>query len=411
MMKRKNLGKGFGKSFLLSTGILCCTISSAFALDSIVKIAAVMEVQGAHYDNNGKTEQQKLSVHQKKYGFFSTGNLLIDYALESDSGLKYGAKIGVEQTTRNNRGTPLYIYMESPYGRIEAGSGQTAAQKMRITGYNASCAAGGGWDMYVQSSPKKGTDTLVPYVTNFCSFLDSKARTSRKTDYARSITYFTPKLGSNNHTLQLGITYIPDNSNAGHGDVKDQNLHSPVVASQYKFAMKDGLSYGAVYEGKLSDLLSAKLAFVGERGKPIAFHKGDSSKANVKFKDLNTYNIGAEVTYDKVSVAASYMDYNKSLTNVEIDKLGRDTGIYSAGMKYNFQDGKYIASLNYFYSNHQKNKLDATTAGVDYLITKGIKTYAQLTYYKTKGRFMENNIVKSDSSKGTIAIIGGKINL
>ena len=106
-----------------------------------------MEVQGAHYDNNGKAEQQELSVHQKKYGLFSTGNLLVDYALESDSGLKYGFNLGIEQTTRNNRGTPLSIYIESSYGRIEAGSGQTAAQKMRITGYTASCAAGGGWDM------------------------------------------------------------------------------------------------------------------------------------------------------------------------------------------------------------------------------------------------------------------------
>ena len=43
-MKRKNLGKGFGKGFILSTGILCCTMSSAFALDNIVKISAVMEV-------------------------------------------------------------------------------------------------------------------------------------------------------------------------------------------------------------------------------------------------------------------------------------------------------------------------------------------------------------------------------
>ncbi|MDP4832590.1 MAG: hypothetical protein NWR41_02625 [Rickettsiaceae bacterium] len=147
MIKRKNLGKGFGKNIVISAGILCCTISSAFALDNIVKISAVMEVQGAHYDNNGKAEQQELSVHQKKYGLFSTGNLLVDYALESDSGLKYGFNLGIEQTTRNNRGTPLSIYIESSYGRIEAGSGQTAAQKMRITGYTASCAAGGGWDM------------------------------------------------------------------------------------------------------------------------------------------------------------------------------------------------------------------------------------------------------------------------
>lgn len=409
-MKKRNLGKGF-----IGASILCCTFSSAiptaFALENVVKIGAVIEVLGIHYDNNGKSEQQKLSTHQKKYGLHSTGNILVDYALESDSGLKYGAKIGLEQTTRNNRGTPLSIYMESAYGKIEAGSDKTAAQKMRITGYTVSCATGNGWDTYINSSPKNGTETLVPYVTNFCSFLDSKARTSRQTDYARSITYFTPKLGTNDHTVQFGITYIPDGSNAGHGNIDDQNLHSPVAASQYKFVIKDGLSYGAVYEGKFSDALAAKLAFVGERGKPIAFNKADSSKSNTKFKDLHTYNIGGEVSYDQFSMAASYMNHNKSLTNSEIDTLGRNTGIYSVGLKYSFLEGKYAASMNHFHSDHKKNKLDATTAGVDYLITSGIKAYVQLTYYKTKGRFVENNVVKTDASKGTIAIIGGKISL
>jgi len=90
MMKKRNLGKGF-----IGASILCCTFSSAiptaFALENVVKIGAVIEVLGIHYDNNGKSEQQKLSTHQKKYGLYSSGNILVDYALESDSGLKYGA--------------------------------------------------------------------------------------------------------------------------------------------------------------------------------------------------------------------------------------------------------------------------------------------------------------------------------
>ena len=43
-----------------------------------------------------------------------------------------------------------------------------------------------------------------------------------------------------------------------------------------------------------------------------------------------------EITYNQVSVAGSYMNYNKSLTNSSIDTRGRNTGIYSAGIKYNF---------------------------------------------------------------------------
>ena len=405
MIKRKF----FKKSLLAGTGILCCVASTALALDNVVKLGAVIEVQGIHYSNNGRAEQKKLSTHQEKYGFYSSGNFLVDYQLVTDAGIKYGAKIGIEQTTRNDRGAPFSIYVESEYGKIEAGSDKSAAKKMRITGYKSSCATGNGWDAFIIASPKNGRDALVPYITNFCSFLDSKTRTSRLTDYSRKITYFTPKFGSNNHAFQVGVSYIPDTSNAGHNDLDKQHLHTPVNPSRYKFAIKDGVAYGATYEGKFSDLLSVKVAFVGERGKPIAFDKNNNdAKSNIKFKELNTYNIGGEVIYDQFSVAASYMNYNKSLTNAAIDTLGRDTSIYSAGIKYRFYKEKYAASVNHFHSNHHKNKLDATSVGIDYTITPGIKTYAQVTYYQTKGRFM-TNVIENDKSNGTIVIVGGKI--
>jgi len=372
---------------LASASIVCLGFSGAIAAENVVKLGAVVQVQGIHNNNNGDSSQQKLSTHQKKYGLYSSGNFLVDYQLVADSGMKYGAKIGIEQTTRNDRGAPFGIYIESDFGKFELGSDKSAGKKMKITGYKSSCATGNGWDSFIISSPK---------VNNI-------------TDYSRKVTYFTPKFGSEDHKFQVGISYVPDTSNAGHAGIDKNNLHNPVVASDFKFVIKDGVSYGATYEGKFSDELSAKLAFVGERGKPIAYNKSDSSKSDVKFKDLNTYNIGGEITYNQVSVAGSYMNYNKSLTNSSIDTRGRNTGIYSAGIKYNFLSKKCAASLNHFHSDNKKNKLDASSLGFDYLITNGIKAYAQVTYYKTKGFDLKRNI--QDKSKGTITIIGGKISL
>lgn len=394
---------------LASVSALCLSFSGANAAENVVNLGAVVQVQGIHYNNNGDSSQQKLSTHQKKYGFYSSGNFLVDYQLIADNGMKYGAKIGIEQTTRNDRGAPLGIYVESDYGKFELGSDKSAGKKMRITGYKSSCATGNGWDSFIISSPKVNNNSTVAYVTNFCSFLDSKSRTSRLTDYSRKVTYFTPKFGNEEHKFQFGISYVPDTSNAGHSSINENNLHTPVGVSNFKFAIKDGVSYGATYEGKFNEELSAKLAFVGERGKPIAYNKSDSSKSDVKFKDLNTYNIGGEITYNQVSVAGSYMNYNKSLTNSTIDTGGRNTSIYSAGIKYNFLSKKCAASLNHFHSDNKKNKLDASSLGFDYLITNGIKAYAQVTYYKTKGFDLKKNI--RDKSKGTIAIVGGKISL
>jgi predicted porin len=228
------------------------------------------------------------------------------------------------------------------------------------------------------------------------------------TDYSRKITYFTPKFGNEGHKVQVGVSYIPDTSNAGHSSINTNSLHKPVPASDFKFAMKDGVSYGITYEGSFNEELSAKLGFVGERGKPVAFDKDTDAKSMLKFKDLNTYVVGGEVTYNQVSVAGSYMNYNKSLTNSTVDTGGRDTSIYTAGAKYNFLT-KHAVSLNHFHSDHKKNKVDATTLGADYFITTGIKAYAQVTYYKTKGLNIKNS--KADKSKGTIIIVGGKISI
>jgi hypothetical protein len=395
---------------ILVTSALCCSLSSAFAVENVVKLGAVVEVQAIHYDNNGAASQQKLSTHKKRYGFHSTGNFLLDYQMFSESGFKYGAKIGIEQTTKNNRGAPLAIYVESDYGKLELGSAQSAGQTMKLTGYKSSCATGNGWDAYIISSPTVNDVTTVPYVTSFCSFLDSKTRTSRLTDYSRKITYFTPKFGNEDHKIQVGISYIPDTSNAGHSKVDANSLHEPVTASDFKFAIKDGVSYGLTYEGSFNEDLSAKVAIVGERGKPVAFDKVALTKSGLKFKDLNTYVIGSEVTYSQVSVAGSYMNYNKSLTNSTIDTGGRNTGIYTFGAKYNFLT-KHAVSLNHFHSNHKKNKVDATTLGADYFITDGIKAYAQFTYYKTKGLDIKSVPNVSDKSKGTIVILGSKISI
>ena len=177
--------------------------------------------------------------------------------------------------------------------------------------------------------------------------------------------------------------------------------------SDYKFVIKDGVSYGITYEGKFNEELSAKLAFVGERGKPIAFLK--DVKQTIKFKDLNTYVLGGEVSYNQVSVSGSYMNYNKSLTNATIDTGGKNTSIYTVGTKYNFMNKKYSASLSHFHSDNKKNKVDATSLGLDYLIIQGIKAYAQVTHYKTKGFDIKNK--SSDKSKGTIVILGGKVSL
>ena len=404
MMKIKNIKK----KTLLSTMFLIFT-NSAFALENEVKLGGIMEVASAYYDTSGDKTQQKFSKNNKYFGFFSTSNIYMDYHLISDNGWKYGAKIGLHQTTRSSRGAPFSMYMESDFGKIEVGSSQSVFSKMKITGYTSSCSAGNGWDMYAISSPKKNKTNLVPYVTNFCNFLDSKTRTSLKTEYARKVTYYTPELKIQDHKFQFGVSYIPDSSNAGHDDIDSSHIHQVVSPSDFKFAFKDGFAYGATYKNKINDKLTAKLSAVGEMGKTIVFKKSNNTRSDVKFKNLNTYNLGAEIICDAFSFSGSYMNFNKSITNVEIDTLGRDTDLYALGTKYKFYDQKLSVSLNYFHSNNKNNKLEAASLGTEYNVVKGVKAHAQVTMYQTRGKYITSSIIHKDKSKGSIVIIGGKV--
>ncbi len=404
--------KSIKKNISVGIGILFWGISSSSAMESQVKIGAVIDVQGIHYKTSGDATQRKFSVHNKNRGLYSSGNFLLDYQLVAESGWKYGTKIGLQQTTRNDRGVPFAIYTESEYGKIEAGSDKTAGAKMIITGYSVACAGGNGWDAFIISSPTKGKDgAQVSYVTNLSSFLDAKTRTSKLSDYSRKVSYYTPKFGAEDHKFQLAASYSPDSSNAGHDDIDKANLYEVLSAYPYKFSIKDGVSYGVTYNGKFSDQLSAKVALTGERGKPVAFKKTNNTRANIKFKDLNAYNLGAQITYGQFSVAGSFMNYNKSLSNSTVDIFGTETNIHSIGTRYNFLEGKYSISLNHFHSDHKKNKFDATSLGVESLIGKGIKAYAQFTRFQAKGRYIETGVIKNDKSKGDIVIVGGKISL
>ena len=407
----KSIINKLNNKIFVATISLTLGASSVFALENKVRIGGMYEFYSVYYKNNGAPEQRKVSTRQREHGFDSLSHIFLDYSLIGEHNDSYGAKISLEHTTANDRAVPFFIYHEADYGRIEAGAESSAGKKMRITGYTASCGVGGGWSMYIFTSPNNPANSkekLVAYVANFCSFLDTKSRIPYKIDYSRKISYFTPKISfSEGHNLQVGISYVPDSSNMGHENIDKERRSVPLVSVPYSFAIRDGISYGVAYSGNFSDDLSGKLAFVGEKGRAVPFNKSDKKKSNIKFQHLNTYVIGGELKYNNISFSAAYTNYNKSLTAKEVDLISRETYAYGLGVKYSLD--KYIFSANYFFSEHKKSKLDVTSLGVEALLAKGLKTYFQSSFYKTDGKYLENSVIKTDKSRGVLLVLGAKI--
>jgi hypothetical protein len=395
--KTKSLYEKF--KFFLFLGAFAFSLPS-LALDSQVKLKGSFDFKSFFIDSNGSRSQKMASTNKNHFALLSSGNLYLDYALIAESGLKYGTKLGLELNFRNDRTTPMSIYMESNYGKLEVGSDMSAGNRMKITGYSAALGGAGMWDMFIKTSPNP---SKISYVTSFASFLDAKMRASGYVEYSRKITYFTPSIRiAENHQIQLGASYIPDSSNMGIGETTDLYLYSPIGASIYKFSVKNGLSYGVKHKFTISENTSLSSSFVGEVGTPIAYEKDSSDnytiKSAVNFKRLN------------LSLLASDSDYNQSITSSVVDKLSRDAKLYSLGAKYKI--GKTELGIMRFYSDYKKNKINAYSLGADYALAPGIKTYASVVLCQTNGRFLdENNQQKFDKSKSTLLILGARINL
>ena len=108
MMIKRNIKE----TILAGVGILFCGMAtSSFAIENQVKIGAVIDVQGVHYKTSGDATQRKFSMYNKNRGLYSSGHFFVDYQLVAEDGWKYGTKIGLQQTTRNDRGSSFcYIY-------------------------------------------------------------------------------------------------------------------------------------------------------------------------------------------------------------------------------------------------------------------------------------------------------------
>lgn len=411
----KNWSKVFIPLFLFSNTVLA---TSAEELKGIsISPKARFDFMIGALDNKGMNSSEKISPNHHDFGFLSQGRFVLNIQNKLDNNITYGAQVAVQTTSRPDRNTPTHLFFESDAGKFELGADKSVTTKMKITGYSQSAATGGLWDVWVRPDIRNKD---IQYVTNASNFLDSKSRNVKHTEYSRKVSYYTPKISG----FQFGVSYIPDTTNIGAeplGDDDIENFHMNKIVKGYKFDIKDGVGLGVTKEHNVNDDLSVKLSLVGEYGKvvpkkpTIAEINKDPNNPLVdpegaKFKKLQTYNIGAEVKYGKLGFAASYANFNKSLTsnNPLIDPADRkNTHIYTIGSKYGFE--KLNLSANYFHSTHKKNVVEALTLGADYKLASGILPYAEVTYFKAKGAYKakhrDTQYIK-DKHNGLLLLMG-----
>jgi hypothetical protein len=366
---------------------------------------------------------QNVSAYRKNFGLSSNAFLAARITAERDV-MTYGAQLSLYTSTLAT-GSPMYdrshIFLESKFGKIEAGSNFDVGTKMRITALEIARATGDDSTNYASSyisaqdnNPAFPGEISSPMYPSF--FLDNLNQT--RGESSRKISYFTPEI----YGFQVGVSYIPDTGNLGGTTLKDASdsynkatsytYTSAVVggvstATTYseKKPIKDAYSVGISYKHAFSDLISVKLAATGEYGKPANL----GTTSTYKLAKLNTYNIGGVVTLGNYSLVASYADLGKSMTSSQVLGTKRKTKYYTVGGAY--AQGPAAISLTYSKANQYTNKMNIYTLGTDYKLAPGLLPYAEVAFFNGKSGLPEvyQTTTPKQKFKGMVFVLGAKL--
>lgn len=184
------------------------------------------------------------------------------------------------------------------------------------------------------------------------------------TEHSTKITYYTPKVGNENHKVQLGVSYAPNMYDYGQAVA----LYTDAAkASPYEDIVKAALSYtgnirpvtiaasAQIISGSASHVTADNTTLLGQ------------ATAGVKAQDFTAWGLGTQVGYNGFTLGGSYNNLGRYNT---IHQQNRNQETWSVGGKYEFD--KASVAINYLNGEGYNNAMiggssAATTNGLNYV--------------------------------------------
>lgn len=337
-----------------------------------------------------------------------------------------------------------YIFTESWAGKLEFGNNIGAAQKMKVGAETIARAAGGingeylnyinlpmiaHADYYTQNDATSLAETgfkvprfiLIPqhptghggYAKGYDNYMfecdyngnnaidtgdettcyNARHGKNFKLDFeeiedATKVSYYSPRVWG----LQFGASYTPDTANHGtSGETKGID----------NMSIKEVYDWGLGYTNAFGNV-GLSVTVTGQEGES-QHYRYTGGVATKTREDLSSMEYGINLTYFGLTLAGSYGDWGNSLqekrnvnniysfnynTSGEMDpaaltdsyKSFDDATYNTLGLSYEF--GPYAFSGTYFKSEFQDNEFSAFSLGVDYQISKGLMSYAEITSFE-----------------------------
>jgi hypothetical protein len=327
------------------------------------------------------------SPKRDNYGIVNDTKIDIKAEGKSHYGFKYGMRVRLNADTSkdasdndDNVADKTMMFIESDkYGRFEGGAYDSASRIMQVSAITIS-ASPGSIDGYQQKWFNGKNIDGTSYANKFIKWPELLTNCDC-ISFSNKVTYYTPKFSG----IQIGVSFSPDN--AVHGTVSKLKT----IPQDEDQNFKNLVDYGVTYENKVNDV-EVKVGFTGQYAK--------SKSLTIARTNLNSWELGANLTYKSFSLGGSYSDWNKSATPVIKDpnkKYG--AGYWTLGAGYRYSD--FYTSLTYFRgkrANVYTSGIPATTASHDvgfnrneyislsseYKLAPGFMPYAEVTRFRAK---------------------------
>lgn len=326
----------------------------------------------------------------------------------SESGLKYGAVIELAASTNDDfrnayyypfeashNSNKTFIWTEGGFGRLEAGATSGVEQTMVVNAASIARATGG--------IDGDAIDYILPYVADYLypiirpefplSYVFTNSGINYEyPEYSNKISYYSPNIAG----FQLGMSYSPLSSETGTSHGFDYNH---LFDTEYDFS--DVVSFGINYKKDFDNGL--------QFGAGMVANYGDHPNSEVLiYENLSAWESGFFVKKDGFSVAASYADWNDSLSNHMIGGGSLDyEGEYKTlGAAY--EKGDFGISLTHMHSEIFDSliKFDSFSVGVDYKLAPGLVPYIEVYKYSEK----PNDGYIYGAEKSIMVLIGTYLN-
>jgi hypothetical protein len=212
-------------------------------------------------------------------GVWNDGEVFFLGSYKHDNGIRFGARVELEVFSGGDNIDERYIFIDGDFGRVVAGSENSAAYIMHYAAPVAGLPINSGWvTPFIPPHPDSSVGFRTPSVSTYLDYGNDESQ----------ITYYTPRISG----FQLGLSYAPTVNGGGDGQT------FPVEAdrnTQYHNGFAAGVNFVDDFDG-------VGIALSAGYTRAEVSDELDSLGAD----DYQGINLGANLSYAGVTIGGSY---------------------------------------------------------------------------------------------------------